>query len=163
MSDSREGAQNRADIMANNSAFALFFLRVLCVLRGSGFLIFERLCANRRESGARRDGILVDALHFGRSTTALDDVRAIPRELLHYAQICDAQAGLQFTTEQMIHTARCERLLPGDGTIDLQGLFAALPSDLPISVEVVNLGREAVTSVQDWAAECLAKSRPFTE
>ncbi|MEY3521273.1 MAG: hypothetical protein RLZZ177_1988 [Pseudomonadota bacterium] len=108
-------------------------------------------------------GILVDALHFGRSTTALDDVRAIPRELLHYAQICDAQAGLQFTTEQMIHTARCERLLPGDGTIALQGLFAALPSDLPISVEVVNLGREAVTSVQDWAAECLAKSRPFTE
>jgi sugar phosphate isomerase/epimerase len=63
----------------------------------------------------------------------------------------------------MIHTARCERLLPGDGTIDLQGLFAALPSDLPISVEVVNLGREALTSEQDWAAECLAKSRPFTE
>jgi sugar phosphate isomerase/epimerase len=108
-------------------------------------------------------GILVDALHFGRSTTTLDDIRAIPRELLHYAQICDAQAGLQFTTEQMIHTARCERLLPGDGTIDLQGLFAALPSDLPISVEVVNLGREALTSEQDWAIECLAKSRPFVE
>ena len=108
-------------------------------------------------------GILVDALHVGRSTTSLEDIRAIPRELLHYAQICDAVGGLNFTIEQMIHTARCERLLPGDGTIDVQGLFKALPADLPVSVEVVNFGREAHTSVQDWAAECLAKSRPFVE
>ena len=108
-------------------------------------------------------GILVDALHFGRSTTTLDDIRAIPRQLLHYAQICDAEAGLNFTTEQMIHTARCERLLPGDGSIDVQGLFAALPSDLPVSVEVVNFDREANTPPAAWAAECLAASRPFTE
>ncbi len=108
-------------------------------------------------------GILVDALHFGRSTTTLDDIRAIPRQLLHYAQICDAQAGLNFSTEDMIHTARCERLLPGDGTIDVQGLFAALPSDLPVSVEVVNFDREAHTPPAAWALECLAASRPFVE
>ena len=108
-------------------------------------------------------GILVDALHVGRSTTTFEEIRAIPRELLHYAQICDAQAGLHFTTEQMIHTARCERPLPGDGSIDVQGIFKALPADLPVSVEVVNFGREANTSVQDWATECLAKSRPFVE
>ena len=108
-------------------------------------------------------GILVDALHFGRSTTTLDDIRAIPRQLLHYAQICDAQAGLDFTVEQMIHTARCERLLPGHGTIDIKGLFDALPTDLPVSVEVVNFGREAHTPPAAWAAECLAASRPFTD
>jgi len=107
-------------------------------------------------------GILVDALHFGRSTTTLDDIRAIPRQLLHYAQICDAEAGLNFSTEQMIHTARCERLLPGDGNIDVKGLFSALPADLPVSVEVVNFGREANTPPLEWAAECLAASRPFT-
>jgi len=107
-------------------------------------------------------GILVDALHFSRSTTTLEDIRAIPRALLHYAQICDAPAGLNFSTEQLIHTARCERLLPGDGTIDLAGLFEALPADLPISVEVVNFGREAHTSPTDWATECLARSRPYT-
>lgn len=108
-------------------------------------------------------GILVDALHFGRSTTTLDDIRAIPRQLLHYAQICDAQAGLDFTVEQMIHTARCERLLPGHGTIDIKGLFDTLPTDLPVSVEVVNFGREARTPPAAWAAECLAASRPFTD
>ncbi|MCW5652641.1 TIM barrel protein [Hydrogenophaga sp.] len=108
-------------------------------------------------------GILVDALHFGRSHTTLDDIRAIPRELLHYAQICDAQAGTHFSHEQLIHTARCERLLPGDGTIDLHGLFAALPADLPISVEVINLEREKTADVNAWAAQCLAASRPFVE
>ena len=108
-------------------------------------------------------GILVDALHFGRSTTTLADIRAIPRQLLHYAQICDAQAGLNFSTEDMIHTARCKRLLPGDGTIDIPGLFASLPADLPISVEVVNFPREAHTLPADWAVECLARSRPIFE
>lgn len=107
-------------------------------------------------------GILVDALHFGRSTTTLDDIRAIPHSLLHYAQICDAQAGTQFTVEHMIHTARCERLLPGEGTIDLAGLFAALPADLPVSVEVVNFPREATTPPSDWASDCLSASLPFT-
>ena len=108
-------------------------------------------------------GILVDALHFGRSTTTLDDIRAIPRELLHYAQICDAEAGLHFSAEQMIHTARCERRLPGDGSIDVQGLLDALPVDLPISVEVVNFEREKTANPAQWAAICMAASRPFAE
>ena len=108
-------------------------------------------------------GILVDALHFGRSTTTLDDIRAIPRELLHYAQICDATAGTHFTTDEMVHSARCERLLPGDGSIDVQGLFNALPSDLPVSVEVVNFDREKTADPSAWAGICLAASRPFVE
>ena len=63
--------------------------------------------------------------------------------------------------EQMIHTARCERLLPGDGNIDVRGLFAALPADLPVSVEVIHLEREKNFAPDRWAANCLAASRPF--
>lgn len=106
-------------------------------------------------------GILVDALHVGRSSTTLDDLRALPRELLHYAQICDAQAGLHFTEEQMIHTARCERLLPGEGTIDLAGIFGALPADLPVSVEIVHMGRQRGCSPDEWASQCRAASWPL--
>lgn len=108
-------------------------------------------------------GILIDALHFGRSHTTLDGIRAIPRHLLHYAQICDAQAGTHFSTEQMVHTARCERLLPGEGSIDLHGLFDALPADLPISVEVVHLEREKNHTVDAWAALGLAASAPYIQ
>lgn len=112
-------------------------------------------------------GILVDALHFDRSSTTLDDIRAIPRDLLHYAQICDAptraQIGRDFTVEEMIHAARCERLLPGEGGIDLKGLFDALPQDLPISVEVVHMERMAQLGQTEWARQCLAVSRAFLE
>ncbi len=104
-------------------------------------------------------GILVDALHFGRSNSTLEDIRSIPRQLLHYAQICDAIAGTHFSTEAMIHTARCERLLPGEGSIDLQGLFSALPADIPLSVEVVNFERSAALGTSGWAAQCLLASR----
>ncbi len=106
-------------------------------------------------------GILVDTLHVGRSTTTLEDIRAIPSELLHYAQICDAEAGLHFSTEQMIHTARCERLLPGEGTIDLKGIFETLPADLPISVEIVHFERIANMGQLAWARQCLNASREF--
>jgi sugar phosphate isomerase/epimerase len=100
-------------------------------------------------------GILVDALHFGRSTTSLQDIAAIPREWLHYAQMCDAQAGLNFTTEELIHTARQERILPGEGNIDVTGLFATLPQDLPVSVEIVNLERSKPMGDKAWAELCL--------
>jgi sugar phosphate isomerase/epimerase len=108
-------------------------------------------------------GILVDALHYGRSRTMLDDIRAIPTELLHYAQICDAVAGTHFSTDELIHTARCERLMPGEGTIDVRGLFDALPASLPVSIEIVNLEREANATPTEWAAACLSASRAFLE
>ena len=104
-------------------------------------------------------GLLVDALHFGRSTTALSDIAAIPREWLHYAQMCDAQAGLNFTHDELIHTARQERLLPGEGNIDLSGLFATLPADLPVSVEIVNLERSAPIGDLAWAKLALEASK----
>jgi sugar phosphate isomerase/epimerase len=112
-------------------------------------------------------GILVDALHVDRSGTTINDILSIPRDLLHYAQICDAptraQVGREFTVEEMIHAARCERLLPGEGGIDLKGLFHALPQNLPISIEVVHLERMAQLGQAEWARQCLAVSRAFLE
>lgn len=104
-------------------------------------------------------GVLVDALHFGRSRTTLQDLRALPPGLLHYAQLCDGEAGTGFSREQLIHTARSERLFPGEGNIDLGGMVRALPADLPISVEVVHLERERSADPRQWAAQCLAASR----
>ena len=68
-------------------------------------------------------------------------------------------AGLNFTTEQLIHTARQERLLPGEGDIDVAGLFGALPHDLPVSVEVVNLARSGPIGDKAWAKICLEASK----
>lgn len=105
----------------------------------------------------------MDALHFGRSDSTLDDIRALPRSLLHCVQICDAEAGTHFSAEEMIHTARSKRLLPGEGNFDLAGLFAALPQDLPISVEVIDTDRIATLGPTEWARQCMESSRGVLE
>ena len=104
-------------------------------------------------------GVLVDALHFARSATTPADIAAIPRRWLHYAQICDAPAEIPSTDDALIHTARQERLLPGEGGIDLQGMFAALPTDLPVSVEVPNYLRVPDLGEREWARQALTASR----
>ena len=112
-----------------------------------------------QNAGQTNGGVLVDALHWGRSTSTIDDVKAIPRDRINYAQICDAPAGIPKTNAELIHTARCARLLPGEGGIDLVSLFAALPRDLPISIEVPHETRLAVIGVEGWAKQALAAAK----
>jgi sugar phosphate isomerase/epimerase len=100
-------------------------------------------------------GVLFDALHFGRSSTQLDDIAHIPSSLLHYAQMCDATPGVHFSTEELIHTAREERLLPGEGNIDIQGLFDRLPHGIPVSVEIPHFKRSKILRDHGWAKAAL--------
>lgn len=108
-------------------------------------------------------GVLVDALHFGRSATTLADIAALPREHLNYAQICDAETGRRFNVDELIHTARSERELPGHGNVDLQGLFGVLPADLPVSVEVPHQVRASELGEREWARRALEASRAVLE
>jgi sugar phosphate isomerase/epimerase len=83
--------------------------------------------ANRPNSA-----LLVDAIHFFRAGDRFDE---IPRKL-NYAQLCDARAERPADLQEIIRQARGDRLFPGEGGLDLQGLVRALPPDLPISVEI---------------------------
>ncbi|WGD49418.1 sugar phosphate isomerase/epimerase [Bradyrhizobium sp. CB1650] len=115
-----------------------------------------RIVTNAGEPNGR---ILVDALHAARSATTLDDVASLPRHLLSYAQLCDAPAGIPATDTELIHTARCARLLPGDGGIDLHGLVQALPNDLPLSLEVPNDEWLPKLGPEQWGRRALAGAR----
>jgi sugar phosphate isomerase/epimerase len=42
-------------------------------------------------------------------------------------------------------------LLPGEGAIDLTGLFSALPAELPVSVEVPNDKQALLLGPLEWA------------
>lgn len=121
--------------------------------------------ALRIVSGAAQanGGVLVDALHVARSATSLADLAAIPRSRLHYVQICDAPAEVPSTVEGLIHAARCERLLPGDGGIDLAGIFSTLPGGLPISVEIPHDRQVAALGAEQWARRALAASKRVLE
>lgn len=115
-----------------------------------------RIVTNAGEPNGR---ILIDSLHAARSATSLDDIASLPRQLLSYAQLCDAPAGIPATNEELIHTARCARLLPGDGGIDLRGMVRALPGDLPLSIEIPNDEWLAKLGAEEWSRRALAAAR----
>lgn len=104
-------------------------------------------------------GILLDALHFDRSDSRLDDLARIPPQWLHYAQICDGPAARPTTVEGLIHAARCERLLPGEGAIALQDIWQRLPAHLPVSVEIPHDERVAKVGAEQWARSALVAAK----
>jgi sugar phosphate isomerase/epimerase len=100
--------------------------------------------------------IAFDCLHANRSNTTLADLAAIPREWLAYAQLCDAPGRIPATRAGLIHTARFERLLPGEGAIDVRGMAQALPDDLQLCVEIPNTKRLALHGPEEWARRALS-------
>lgn len=114
-------------------------------------------------AGRPNGGVLVDALHFARCGSSLDDVGALRREWLHYGQICDGPMPGPDTVEGLIHAARCERMVPGEGGIDLAGLFARLPPELPISIEVPSDTRAPAMGYAAWARLSIAAAQSILE
>ncbi len=110
-------------------------------------------------AGEPNGRVLVDALHAARSATTLDDIASLPQHLLGYAQLCDAPAGIPATNEELIHTARCARLIPGEGGIDLAGLVRTLPDDLPLSLEIPNDEWLPKLGAEEWGRRALAAAR----
>lgn len=81
-------------------------------------------------------GILVDTLHFDRSGADVTELDAVPPRYFPFVHVCDAPAGKPATTEAMLHTARAERLPPGDGGIDIAGVLRHMPASIPVALEV---------------------------
>lgn len=114
-------------------------------------------------SGAANAEVLIDTIHVARSATTLADLRAIPPSRMSYFQICDAPAGIPVAREDLLFTARQERLLPGEGGVDIEGQVAALPSNLVVSVEIPSHARIAAVGHAEWARRTLEVSRNAME
>jgi sugar phosphate isomerase/epimerase len=111
---------------------------------------------NLRTAGAllagTSGGLIVDPLHIQRSGDDLADLRRIDPEALGYLQLCDgpraAPASIpvprQLPRGQSSDgnarqlESRGARLLPGEGEIPVVDFAAAVPADLPASVEAPN-------------------------
>ncbi|MEN9559370.1 MAG: hypothetical protein RLZZ502_581 [Pseudomonadota bacterium] len=100
-------------------------------------------------------GVLVDSLHFFRSTSSYADVAQVPAQAMTYVQICDQQRTIPASVEAMIHDARCERYAPGEGELPLAQLLRHLPA-LPISLEIPNERKIQEIGVAAWVKHCQA-------
>lgn len=78
--------------------------------------------------------LLIDAMHFFRTGSTVDDLKAIAPELIGYAQICDVPLVSAFAN--YADEARAERLAPGAGELPLADYVNALPASTIIGLEV---------------------------
>jgi sugar phosphate isomerase/epimerase/4-hydroxyphenylpyruvate dioxygenase-like putative hemolysin len=108
-------------------------------------------------------GILVDLLHFARSGSSVADLRQLPAEWFHFVHVCDAPPGVPTTNEGLIHTARFERLVPGEGGIDVHGILDALPPGLPYALEIPRATLVAQVGGKEHARMSLAATRAFLD
>nr|WP_162241212.1 TIM barrel protein [Leifsonia sp. Leaf325] len=104
-------------------------------------------------------GMLIDLLHFARSGSSVDELRELPPEWFHYVHVCDAPGEIPATTAGLIHTARFERLFPGEGEIDMLGILAALPSGIPYALEIPRAMLVAQVGAKEHARRALAAAR----
>jgi sugar phosphate isomerase/epimerase len=94
--------------------------------------------ASRVVGAAERPGlgILVDTLHFDRSASRLEQLDRIPAARLPFVHVCDAPVRDGYTTEELLHAGRAERLPPGEGGINIRGILSHMPQDIPLALEV---------------------------
>lgn len=111
--------------------------------------------------GCDNAGILIDAIHFQRSNTTLAQIASLDPSLINYAQLCDAPSIANPTSEQLIFTARQERLYPGEGDIDFKAFLGALPTDIVLSLEVPHLERAKTRSALQRAQEVMSAAKSF--
>lgn len=110
-------------------------------------------------------GLIIDPLHLHRAGDTADQVHALDRALISYYQLCDAPLappsglprpdrlprGQAAGTGDLLLEARTARLLPGDGELPLADVVAAVPADLPVSVEAPNLALLAELGPAEFA------------
>ena len=105
-------------------------------------------------AGRTETGILVDTLHFNRSGSKVEQLHNIPGSRLPFVHVCDATVQDTYTTEELLHTGRAERLPPGEGGIDIRGILRHTPPGIPVALEVpmtamsAAQGAEAVKSTK---------------
>lgn len=89
-------------------------------------------------AGSPAAALLIDPLHLDRAGYDPADVAALPRDWLSYAQLCDAPVATvpRDDLAGLLDEARNARLLPGEGVLPIAAALAALPPNVPLSIEL---------------------------
>jgi sugar phosphate isomerase/epimerase len=113
---------------------------------------------------AQRDAVIcIDPLHLARSGGSPADVKALDAKYFPYAQISDGVLDPGEPNPALFGKLGLgTRAMPGEGTLPLRELIAALPRDIPLSVELPHsLAKSA--SAHAWAKTTLERTRKFVD
>ena len=112
---------------------------------------------------AKREAVIcIDPLHLARSGGSAADVKALPAKYFPYAQISDGVLEPGEPNPALFGKLGLgQRKMPGEGTLPLREVLAALPKDVPLSVELPHSLAPAGTSASDWAKMTLQSVRRY--
>lgn len=112
-----------------------------------------------RRANRGNSGVLIDSLHFDRGGSASAEIANAPRELVRYIQMCDAPAERPTEVAELLRQARADRLLPGEGGLDLGGILRNVSADTPISMEIPQEALVASVPAVERARRALVATR----
>lgn len=112
-------------------------------------------------TGKDNAAILVDTIHMDRCLNTGADVDGIPAFRLPFMQICDAPAERPTTTEELVFQSRVERLPPGEGGIDIKGIMAHMPKNIPIGLEVPMTAKANAEGLEAVAKHVIEATRRY--
>jgi sugar phosphate isomerase/epimerase len=112
---------------------------------------------------AKREAVIcIDPLHLARSGGSSADMKALPAKYFPYAQISDGVLEPGEPNPALFGKLGLgQRKMPGEGTLPLREVLAALPRDVPLSVELPHSLAPAGTSASDWAKMTLQSVRRY--
>jgi sugar phosphate isomerase/epimerase len=105
-------------------------------------------------------GLLVDTLHFDRSSSSLEDLKNLPREWFHFVHLCDAAKEIPKTTEGILYTARADRYFPGEGGLNLREILDCMPT-VPYSLEIPNEALMKKLGPEEFARRAIRASEKY--
>jgi sugar phosphate isomerase/epimerase len=102
--------------------------------------------------------LLIDTMHWVRSGAGPDDLAKLDPGLIDYVQLSDAPRAPRFASYH--EEAMFERMVPGEGELDLAGLLAVLPPDRVYALEIPQRAAAlAGQAPRERLARCVAATR----
>ena len=103
--------------------------------------------------------MLIDMLHFYRSNSSHEALKALPREWFHFAHVCDGPHSIAPGMEAILHEARSHRLFPGDGAFGVKDILACLPDPITYTLEIPGDALAAEIGFEAYARSALQTAR----
>jgi sugar phosphate isomerase/epimerase len=112
---------------------------------------------------AQREAVIcIDPLHLARSGGTPADVKALDPKYFPYAQISDGVLEPGEPNPALFgKLGPGQRKMPGEGTLPLRELLAALPKDIPLSVELPHSLAPPDMNARDWAQKTFTAVRRY--
>ncbi|HSN80351.1 MAG TPA: TIM barrel protein [Rhodoferax sp.] len=108
-------------------------------------------------------GLLIDMLHFFRSNSSLEALKALPREWFHFAHVCDGPKTIVPGLDSTLHEARSDRLFPGDGAFGVKDILACLPDPITYCLEIPGDALAAEIGFEEYARRALQTAQKYLD